>query len=84
MRSIDKLKKPVLLKPGKIIRATPCAKEITNLFNCWRTTKIEAAECSAMAVALTACMTQKGPAPAAASTKEINSWIRKAWQSKTI
>jgi hypothetical protein len=59
MRAFEKLKKPILLKPSKIIRATPCAKEITNLFNCWRATKIEAEECAAMAIALTACMTTK-------------------------
>ena len=36
MRAVEKLKRPILLKPKKTTKATPCAPEITNLFNCWR------------------------------------------------
>lgn len=36
MRAVEKLKRPVLLKSKKTTKATPCASEINNLFNCWR------------------------------------------------
>lgn len=36
MRTIDKIKQPIRARPPKIISRTPCAEELSALFNCWR------------------------------------------------
>ena len=56
MRTIDKIKQPLKLRPPQITRASPCANEISTLFNCWRAFEVDAAPCAASAAALVTCM----------------------------
>jgi hypothetical protein len=77
MRAIDKLKRPVILKPQKFSKATPCAAQLTKLFNCWRDSNIDAASCAALSLELTACMAAKKEVKADTerwSNQELNKW----------
>jgi hypothetical protein len=56
MRVIQKLKEPLQVKPPKIQRATPCALEVANVFNCWRTGGVGAESCAKAAQQLITCM----------------------------
>ncbi|KAL2913602.1 hypothetical protein HK105_206904 [Polyrhizophydium stewartii] len=86
MRVIEKLKRPIQLKPAKMLQATPCALEMTTMFNCWRAMSVDAAECGASARALAQCMTSKGKSgPSSASTtQEINRWLLKVSKRKQL
>ena len=59
MRTLDKIKQPLAIKPRKITPATPCAVEITTLFNCWRSIAVDAPACAESGKALIKCMQTK-------------------------
>ncbi|KAH6594474.1 hypothetical protein BASA61_004011 [Batrachochytrium salamandrivorans] len=86
MRVIEKLKRPIQLKPIKLQQATPCAMEISAMFNCWRAMSIDATSCAAAAGALTLCMTAKAKSPpeATSSINEINKWLIKVSKRKQL
>jgi hypothetical protein len=95
MRAIEKLKRPVILKPQKFTKATPCAAELTKLFNCWRDSKIDSQACAAFSLELTACMATKKEVNAGSerwTSQELNKWyrylrdirIRKSWMGKRL
>ncbi|KAI8611368.1 hypothetical protein BC830DRAFT_1041172, partial [Chytriomyces sp. MP71] len=48
--------KPLTMRPAKMMRATPCAAEISTLFNCWRAIDVDAPGCLEPARALATCM----------------------------
>jgi hypothetical protein len=82
MRVIDRLKKPVIIKPRKTIPATPCALEIGNLFNCWRSFNNDQAKCAEGAAQLLACMKTKGKSAKGSTVGSVNYWIKKAGKDK--
>eukprot|EP00842_Homolaphlyctis_polyrhiza_P004082 jgi/Hompol1/4675/HPOL_003831-RA len=87
MRVIEKIKRPIQLKPAKIMQATPCALEMSTLFNCWRALSVDASHCAASAAALTKCMSTKAKsnaADASAATAEINKWLLKLSKGKQL
>ncbi|KAJ3270604.1 hypothetical protein HDV01_007700 [Terramyces sp. JEL0728] len=84
MRVIQKLKEPVVLRPKRIIKATPCATEVSNLFNCWRNGKIDAESCAVLAAQLTACMASKKRTNTKETAEEINTWLRKSFTGKQL
>ena len=59
MRAIERLKRPIQIKPTRLQQATPCALEISTMFNCWRAMSVDANGCAGAAAALTVCMTSK-------------------------
>ncbi|KAJ3290581.1 hypothetical protein HK104_006664 [Borealophlyctis nickersoniae] len=77
MRPIDKvIKNRLVLKSPKVQKATPCATELSSLFNCWRALGTETAQCASAATALMACMATKQEVKSTGkSTAEINKWI---------
>ncbi|ORY45147.1 hypothetical protein BCR33DRAFT_634161, partial [Rhizoclosmatium globosum] len=48
--------KPLTMRPAKMMRASPCATEISTLFNCWRALEVDAKGCMESARALAGCM----------------------------
>ena len=59
MRHIDKIGKPIVIRPKKVLEATPCAMELTTLLNCWRALATDASQCNDSAKALTQCMARR-------------------------
>ncbi|KAI9104999.1 hypothetical protein DFS34DRAFT_691202 [Phlyctochytrium arcticum] len=85
MRTIDKIKQPIVLRPPKIMSATPCAVEVATLFNCWRAISVDSAQCVESARALTTCMASKGATKSSSnSVDEINLWLKKARSGKQV
>ncbi|KAJ3217919.1 hypothetical protein HDU67_007070 [Dinochytrium kinnereticum] len=74
MRTIDKIKQPIKLRPPKILRATPCAAEMSTLFNCWRSLDVDAPGCASSAKALVMCMAK--PRVAAGQSQSIEAMNR--------
>lgn len=60
MRTIDKLKQPITLKRGKMYTASPCAQEMTLLFNCWRTLSLGNPGCESASKVLMNCIGSVG------------------------
>ena len=56
MRTLDKIDRPLKMRPQRIMRAAPCATEISTLFNCWRAIDVDAPGCIAAAAQLRLCM----------------------------
>ncbi|KAI8926782.1 hypothetical protein BC831DRAFT_455023 [Entophlyctis helioformis] len=85
MRAIEKLKRPLQLKPPKVTQATPCALELSTMFNCWRALSVDASECASSAKALSQCMASKGRTTAqSSSVDEINKWLLKVKNHKHL
>jgi len=59
MKTLDKIGKPFTLRSKRVIEATPCAVELSTLFNCWRAIGVDASQCATTAKALVACMSKR-------------------------
>ncbi|KAJ3101400.1 hypothetical protein HDU97_001387 [Phlyctochytrium planicorne] len=85
MRTLDKIKQPVKLRPPKIMRATPCAAEMSTLFNCWRALEVDSPSCASSAQALIACMAKARPAASQSqSIDHVNRQLAKLRQKKQL
>ncbi|KAI9009530.1 hypothetical protein HDU85_005378 [Gaertneriomyces sp. JEL0708] len=85
MRTIDKIKQPLALRPPKVTPATKCAVEVATLFNCWRAMSVDHVECKDSAKALMACMATLGKRPSGSkSTEDINYWLKKSERKKHL
>jgi hypothetical protein len=83
MRVIQKLKEPIQVKPPKIRKAAPCAMELANVFNCWRTTGVTDPACMTFAQQLTMCM--KGyKSTNIKRGNDINDWLKKVYKNKQL
>ncbi|KAI9209232.1 uncharacterized protein BJ171DRAFT_485801 [Polychytrium aggregatum] len=83
MRPIERYRKAVTLRPPKIQEATPCAIELSTLFNCWRATEVDSPKCAASAKALIQCM-MKPTTRTAQGEKihDLNAWLLKLRSGK--
>jgi hypothetical protein len=59
MRPLDRIGKPIIVRPKKAVPATPCAMEVTTLFNCWRAIGVDAAACMESSRSLVECMMKR-------------------------
>ncbi|TPX60684.1 hypothetical protein PhCBS80983_g01631 [Powellomyces hirtus] len=85
MRTLDKIKKPLALRPPKVQAATTCAVEVATLFNCWRAMSVDAPQCAESAKALMTCMAAQGKkTDPAYSVNEINHWLAKSRRKKQL
>ena len=84
MRAIQKLKEPVIIKPPKITKATPCAIEIAGMFNCWRQSGVDSAKCAEFVTKLGQCMTVKKAATKGRDSTDINYWLKASWKQKVL
>ncbi|RKP04236.1 hypothetical protein CXG81DRAFT_8518 [Caulochytrium protostelioides] len=76
MRPIDKIQQPLQARPTKFRKATPCAVELSALFNCWRASAIDDPRCAESGTALAKCMsTYQPPAKVGSRSVEINKWL---------
>jgi hypothetical protein len=83
MRVINKLKDPIQVKPPKIQKAAPCALEVANMFNCWRTSGVTDPACMKFAQQVSMCM--KGFKPSnTRKGDDINSWLKKVYKNKQL
>jgi hypothetical protein len=83
MRVIQKLKEPIQVKPPRIQKAAPCAIEVANMFNCWRTTGVTDPACMQFAKTLTMCMKGYKKTNTKAGD-DINSWLKKVHKNKQL
>ncbi|KAJ3408848.1 hypothetical protein HDV05_004739 [Chytridiales sp. JEL 0842] len=84
MRTIDKLKQPVKIRPPNMLRASPCATEISTLFNCWRALGVDSTGCANSAKALAGCMAQPMKASKKNSVDSINHWLGEVRKRKQL
>ena len=59
MRNLDRIGKPIVLKPKRIQLATPCADELTTVLNCWRSLGVDATSCAEVSKSLMTCMAKR-------------------------
>ncbi|KAI8997618.1 hypothetical protein BDB01DRAFT_713409 [Pilobolus umbonatus] len=62
--------KQLKVRPKKILEASPCIVEMGALFECWATAGVDDKRCTAIASALTNCMTK--PVSKAKHSNTIN------------
>ncbi|KAJ3184153.1 hypothetical protein HDU87_004999 [Geranomyces variabilis] len=85
MRAIDRIRKPLALRPPKVQSATACAVELATLFNCWRAMSVDAVQCAESGKALMTCMAAQGAKTGSSqSVDEINHWIGRAARKKQL
>ncbi|KAI8850850.1 hypothetical protein BC829DRAFT_388455 [Chytridium lagenaria] len=85
MRTLDKIKQPIKLRPPKMLRATPCAAEMSTLFNCWRALDVDAPGCMNTAKSLIACMGKARVASGQSqSIDSMNKQLAKLRQGKQL
>ncbi|KAI8837419.1 hypothetical protein BJ741DRAFT_603427 [Chytriomyces cf. hyalinus JEL632] len=84
MRVIEKMHKPLAMRPAKMARAAPCATEISTLFNCWRAIDVDAPGCLEPARALATCMAAPTKAAKSSSSADINKKLAKLRTGKTL
>ncbi|KAJ3007288.1 hypothetical protein HKX48_009220 [Thoreauomyces humboldtii] len=85
MRTLEKINRPLILRPPKVQSATSCAVEVATLFNCWRAMAVDAPQCAESAKALTTCMkAQATKKNVSTSVKDINKWLAKATRKKQL
>ncbi|KAJ3341826.1 hypothetical protein HDU93_003947 [Gonapodya sp. JEL0774] len=72
---VKKLKSPLKIRPRKEIAATPCAVELTTLFNCWRSFGVDTPNCLMAAKGVTDCVAKSRATGGKKSTDEINYWL---------
>ncbi|KAI9335717.1 hypothetical protein BDR26DRAFT_1009167 [Obelidium mucronatum] len=75
---IEKINRPLTMRPAKTMKAAPCAPEISTLFNCWRALDVDAKGCTESAKAL-AMKTAK-----TSSVSDINKKLAKLRLGKTL
>ena len=52
----DLMKAPIQSRPVKIIKASPCALELTAMFNCWRSFSQDSSNCAVINASVVNCM----------------------------
>ncbi|KAJ3031134.1 UNVERIFIED_CONTAM: hypothetical protein HDU68_006265 [Siphonaria sp. JEL0065] len=81
---IEKIHKPLTMRPAKTMKAAPCAPEISTLFNCWRALDVDAKPCAESAKALALCMAAPIKTAKASSASDINAKLAKLRRGKTL
>lgn len=59
MRPLDKIGKPLIIRPKKQMAATPCGVELATLLTCWRSLGVEASHCADSSRHLLQCMVKR-------------------------
>ncbi|KAJ3295507.1 hypothetical protein HDU79_009030 [Rhizoclosmatium sp. JEL0117] len=72
------------MRPAKMMRASPCATEISTLFNCWRALEVDAKGCMESARALAGCMAVPVKVAKTNSAGDINKKLAKLRQGKSL